>query len=335
MKQIFDKNSERFASLMVEKIESMAMDWQKPWFHKVNTSRNFIPQNLNGRPYSGGNAFLLFFLCEKYNYQTPVFLTFNQAKEKGISILKGSKSFPVYYPIYYAYRLDTKERISLDEYKALSDEEKQSYKLHLYYQYYYIFNLDQTNFSEIFPEKWDKLFAQYKSSTQNESNSNILFSNIILEQMLLNNSWVCPINHKCGDSAFYSPSSDNITLPLKEQFIDTESYYHVALHEMSHSTGIKERLNRKGFYETDLFSYGREELVAELSSALAGLYLGISTTIREENAAYLQSWCNSIKEDPKYIFSVLSDAVKSVRFISNQLGFRLDNEILNHESPLI
>ena len=87
MKSTFDKNAEKFVNLMVEKIESLSMNWQKPWFSKVNSKQNFLPQNLTGRTYSGGNAFLLYFLCEKYNYQTPVFLTFNQARNEGINVL--------------------------------------------------------------------------------------------------------------------------------------------------------------------------------------------------------------------------------------------------------
>ena len=95
MKSTFDKNAEKFVNLMVEKIESLSMNWQKPWFSKVNSKQNFLPQNLTGRTYSGGNAFLLYFLCEKYNYQTPVFLTFNQARNEGINVLKGAVAFPV------------------------------------------------------------------------------------------------------------------------------------------------------------------------------------------------------------------------------------------------
>ena len=49
------------------------MNWQKPWFSKVNSKQNFLPQNLTGRTYSGGNVFLLIFCVKKYNYQTPVF----------------------------------------------------------------------------------------------------------------------------------------------------------------------------------------------------------------------------------------------------------------------
>ena len=52
MKSTFDKNAEKFVNLMVEKIESLSMNWQKPWFSKVNSKQNFLPQNLTGRTYS-------------------------------------------------------------------------------------------------------------------------------------------------------------------------------------------------------------------------------------------------------------------------------------------
>ena len=151
MKATFDKNAEKFVTLMVDKIENLASDWSQPWFNKSKVIRNFIPQNLSGRAYAGGNAFLLFFLCEQNNYQTPIFLTFNQAREKGIAILKGSTSFPVYYTLFCAYHLKTNEKISFDEYKGLTEEEKKEFRLVAHNQYYLVFNLDQTNFAEKFP----------------------------------------------------------------------------------------------------------------------------------------------------------------------------------------
>ena len=46
-------------------------------------------------------------MCIRDRYQTPVFMTFNQAKEAGISVLKGSTSFPVYYFLFYVYHKET------------------------------------------------------------------------------------------------------------------------------------------------------------------------------------------------------------------------------------
>ena len=257
MKSTFDKNAEKFVNLMVEKIESLSMNWQKPWFSKVNSKQNFLPQNLTGRTYSGGNAFLLYFLCEKYNYQTPVFLTFNQARNEGINVLKGAVAFPVYYTLFCAYHRQTNEKISYDEYNKLSEEEQKEYRLAAYTKYFQVFNLDQTNFAEKYPNRWDILKAKFSGEEQPQEEKE-MYVNPILDEMNKNQNWVCPIQTVSSDSAFYSISNDSITLPLKSQFKDGESFYGTELHEMGHSTGVKNRLNRKGFYENDKFNYGRE-----------------------------------------------------------------------------
>ena len=68
---------------------------------------------------------------------------------------------------------------------------------------------------------------------------------------------------------------------------------------------------------------GREELVAEFSAALAGYGLGVFSSLREENAAYLKGWLEQIREDPKFLFSVLTDVQHAVRYIGRQLGVPL------------
>lgn len=153
----FDKAAQQFANLMIEKIQQVEDNWQKPWITIAANTRNFFPQNLTGRRYAGGNAFLLLFLCEKFQYQTPVFMTFNQAKEAGISVLKGSKSFPVYYFLFYVYHKETRKKITFEEYKVLSREQQQEYNVIPTYKYYSVFNLDQTNFSDVRPEEWEAL----------------------------------------------------------------------------------------------------------------------------------------------------------------------------------
>lgn len=158
----FDKAAQQFANLMIEKIQQVEDNWQKPWITIAANTRNFFPQNLTGRRYTGGNAFLLLFLCEKFQYQTPVFMTFNQAKEAGISVLKGSKSFPVYYFLFYVYHKETRKKITFEEYKALSREQQQEYNVIPTYKYYSVFNLDQTNFSDVRPEEWEALREKFR-----------------------------------------------------------------------------------------------------------------------------------------------------------------------------
>ena len=94
-----EKALKMYAELMVQKIKEVdASDWQKPWF---GTNFSGQAQNINGRRYNNFNQILLSFISEEKGYKVPVFLTFNQAKEMGASVLKGEKGFPVnlYTPI--------------------------------------------------------------------------------------------------------------------------------------------------------------------------------------------------------------------------------------------
>ena len=89
-----DKALQRFAELMIEKIKQVEDNWQKPWF---GIKGGGLPQNIEGRTYNGVNSFMLFLLSEKEQYSLPVYMTFMQAKDSGLNILKGEKSFPVIY----------------------------------------------------------------------------------------------------------------------------------------------------------------------------------------------------------------------------------------------
>ena len=86
-----DKALKLFADLMVEKIHQVEDNWHKPW---LSTQGGGLPQNIEGRAYNGVNSFMLFLLSEKMNYSLPVYMTFMQAKESGVNVLKGEKSFP-------------------------------------------------------------------------------------------------------------------------------------------------------------------------------------------------------------------------------------------------
>lgn len=110
-----DKALQRFAELMIEKIKQVEDNWQKPWF---GIKGGGLPQNIEGRTYNGVNSFMLFLLSEKEQYSLPVYMTFMQAKDSGLNILKGEKSFPV---IYWNFSVRDKngKKIPFDVYKNL------------------------------------------------------------------------------------------------------------------------------------------------------------------------------------------------------------------------
>ena len=146
---------EKYAELMIEKMKEVhSSNWTKPWF----TSRfKGFPQNLTGRSYNNQNKVLLYFICDKYKYKTPIFVTFNQARNEKIQVLKGAKAFPVsYYDLIIKDKI-TGKRVTREFYKDLSPAEQEKYKVIPFLKYYNVFNLDQTNYSEVYPEKWNVL----------------------------------------------------------------------------------------------------------------------------------------------------------------------------------
>ena len=144
-----------------------------------------------------------------------------------------------------------------------------------------IFNLDQTNFSDVRPEEWEALREKFRGGQAEQPE---------IDAMLEAKSWFCPIREQQGDRAFYSPLADYIVVPLRSQFVDMQSFYETLLHEMGHSTGHPTRLNRDLAHPFGSEEYGKEELTAEFAAALAGMFFGIAEHIRTENAAYLKSW---------------------------------------------
>jgi antirestriction protein ArdC len=306
------KALDKFAELMIEKIESVNNDWKKPWISYVAGQ----PMNaVTGRPYNGLNDLMLFFHTEKYGYQTPAYITFKQAAELGSYVKKGEKGFPIaYWGKYYYEKENPKNHIKPEEYNKLSKEDKELYKEKFVLQEYIVFNVQQTTIPEEKPDVWEKIKAKYEYPKLNDENG--MFKSVGIDNMLENQSWLCPVNVKESNHAFYSPMMDEITVPLKAQFKDGESFYATLLHEMAHSTGTENRLNReKGGYFGDA-KYAKEELVAELTSALSSANLGISSSIREENAKYLKNWLEALHQEPKFILTILSDVHKASDMIN-------------------
>ena len=112
---------------------------------------------------------------------------------------------------------------------------------------------------------------------------------------------------------FFSPEDDAIHMaPLHTFKSDSDlrsvtEYYSTVFHEMGHSTGMPNRLNRDSFKDYDFkginnkIVYSMEELVAEFTSALLMGELDIDSEIKNQvlqnNASYIDHWFNFILKD--------------------------------------
>ncbi len=321
-----DKALDRFTDLMIDKIKSIKEDWQKPWF----TEGALVwPRNLHGRLYNGGNALMLMLHAEKEGYKLPVWCTFNSIQtvlnpvQKGgeerepVHVMKGEKSFPVFLTTFTVIDKDTKEKIPWEEYKKLSNEEKKQYNVYLKNLVFNVFNVAQTNLQQVRPELYAKLEEQCVVRLPQQTGESFSFP--VVDAMIANNAWLCPIKPEKQDHAYYSVSKDHIVVPMKEQFVDGESFYGTLLHEMTHSTGAASRLGRLKACTFGDENYAREELVAELGSALICQQNGIQKHVKGDSAAYLKSWLTELEESPDFIRTVMADVKKATAVINYRM----------------
>lgn len=323
-----DKALDLFASMMIEKIESLSgkEGWKKPWFTDGALS---WPKNLSGREYNGMNAMFLMMAAEKNGYKLPVWGTFNrfvsmneQKNKQGnplphVGVNKGEKSMPVFLTTFTVVDKDTKEKIPYDDYKRLSEDDKQRYNVYPKMNVYNVFSVEQTNLREARPELWAKLEAENTRDKKHEQGEQFAFESV--DTMIRDGLWICPIKPTHQDSAYYSLSKDEIVVPEKSQFKDGESFYGTLFHEMTHSTGkegVLDRIKPSAFGSDD---YGREELVAEMGSALVAQRYGMSKHMKEDSASYLKSWLDSLKESPQFLKTTLVDVKKATSLITQRI----------------
>ena len=322
---------------MIERIQSLSGKdgWKKPWFTEGTLQ---WPKNLNGREYNGMNAFMLLLHCEKEGYKIPRFCTFdriqlfNKASKKDeeqkprVSVLKGEHSFPVMLTTFTVVNKETKEHIKWEDYKLLSQEEREKYNVYPKLQTYHVFNVAQTNLKEVRPEFWEKLEQEY-SMPKVEKDEQFAFEPV--DRMIADNRWICPIKPLFGDSAYFSISKNEIVMPEKRQFKDGESFYSNLFHEMGHSTGAEGQLDRIKPATFGSAEYAREELVAELTAALTAQRYGMTKHLKGDSAAYLKSWLDSLKESPQFIKTTLLDVKKATSMLTqhiDKIAMEIDQE---------
>ena len=344
-KTMAEKAVERFSEMMVSRLEEMkGQQWEKGWIDGGGKTQG-LPQNLSGRRYSGHNDFFLQLHTAMNSYAMPVYATFKQIHEAGATINKGEKAMPV---IYWniTHRDENGQKVTDEQYDAMSKAEQEKCKSIPIMMGYYCYNLDQTNFKEVKPEQYARLQEQFKAPEVKDTKG--MFISPEFDAMIEKQAWVCKINTIEGSGAFYSKSKDEITVPLKAQFNihedpkevykDGMEYYSSLVHEMAHSTGIDTRLSRDMEGRFGDKKYAKEELVAELSAAMVGNSMGFDKRILDNNAKYVDSWIDTLKQEPKFIISVMADVSKASGMILDHVDkqrLELGMTTLQSKEPML
>ena len=300
--------TERFesqlADLLIDKIKQLQTDWKKPWFETTATIKN-----IQGRAYAGSNSMLLRLICDAAKWEYPVFATFKMAKDENVSILKGSKSIPIIFHKESYKHKDLNVYISPKEYEALSEQAKQDYSKKVLTTYANVFNIAQTNIKEVRPDLFEEITKEYRENARDLTNS----EENRIDELVRNQAWFCPIKTDLETGAHYNLKTNEIHITPKSRFLSDGLFHSTLLHEMTHSTGHSDLLDRLTPTHFGSPEYGREELVAELGSALTGAHYNLPVSLLEDHAAYLKAWLKTLKEEPEFLHTVLGDASKASR----------------------
>jgi antirestriction protein ArdC len=265
---------------IIAELEAGTVPWVKPW----TAAANSMPHNaVSGRAYNGVNVLLCWATQMHKGYASNGWLIFKQAQELGGHVRKGEKGTAI---VFWKFNKRT-------ERGADGTEKVTTIPMA---RVYTVFNVEQCEGIEL-PKR------EVVELTEHERHEHA-------EQLMVASG--VDIRHG-GGRAFYSPGSDYVQLPELGKFAEAAGYYATAMHELTHSTGHKSRLDRdlSGRFGTE--SYAAEELVAELGAAFLCAELGIAGDLR--HAGYIESWLRVLKQDKRAIFTASSMATKAAAYL--------------------
>ena len=280
---------------IVAELEQGIIPWQKPW-----SGVQGAISHTTGKRYSLLNQMLL-------GCRSGEFVTFKEAQREGGYIKKGEKaSMIVFWKFLDAAKRDDEGNV------VHGTDGKPVMESVPFLRYYNVFHIDQC---EGIQPRFEEDPTPGEYLTLDDA------ADQIVKDYIQRSGVKLTIQH--SDRAFYSPSSDSVTVPELAQYTSVSEYYRTLFHELTHSTGHVSRLNRlskEASFGSELYS--KEELIAELGAAFLVNHVGLETDGSFRNSAgYIQSWLKALKDDKKLIISAAGKADKAVAMI---LGNALD-----------
>ncbi len=290
---------------VLKNLENCGGLWHQGW-----TNAGTPESAITGKKYRGVNNFFLTLVAMANGYSDNRWATFNQihdkgwkfrTNEQGKSLGKGAGAVIEYFELRDKETKQPFDRHVLDGMTADEREEYMKENVFPLRKYYRVFNGD---IIEGIPERQKHEIDQSGYSGRAEA---------ILKLWSETES---PIIYG-GSQAYYHKGTDRIHLPQKEDFYSMQEYYSTALHEVGHSTGHEKRLNRNMGDGFGTPSYAEEELRAEIASMFIAqdLEIEMGENHIQNNAAYIESWKEKIKDNPDVLFEAIAEADKIAKFV--------------------
>ncbi|MGH0347415.1 ArdC family protein [Sinorhizobium meliloti] len=274
---------QRITDAIIEQFEAGTKPWIRPW--RGNSRGSLVPRRATGEAYRGINVLMLWLASELAGYEENTWMTYRQAKDLGGQVRKGEKgSLVVKYGTF-----TPKEREDDDE-RAIP-----------YLKGYTVFNVEQI---ENLPDRFYRPAEELPATPVPHLET--------VETFVRNTGAAITYG---GTTACYRPAPDDILMPDRARFVNEVHLYSTLLHETSHWSGAKHRLDRDLSGRFGRESYAIEELVAELSAAFLCADLGVAHDPRDNTVTYLESWLQALKNDKRAIISAAARAQEAAGYL--------------------
>ena len=287
---------EKLAADLIALMEQGINPWRRPWVGHNGEHRNL----LTGHQYRGGNPLLLEVGNLSRGNTLPLWMGAGQAKANGWHPAKGSKAARIAQPRPVKFEDPDKEPGEISS----RDKNFIVYKLVPVFNAADLVGVDEDSAAAL-ARRIDEATGSIEHRPEPER---LAHAEDVLE------AW--PVEARTGGAlACYSPALDLISLPEPRAFDSREHFAATWAHEAIHSTGHKDRLARDLSGKFGTPSYAREELIAEMGSAILCRRLQIGSELKD-HADYLGGWCQILREDPRAVLKALGAAKKAADLIT-------------------
>ena len=276
----------RITAEIIAAIEQGAGECPAPWFH--NGTSVARPTNVgSGKHYRGINTVALWVAAMAAGYGDGLWGTYRQWREAGAQVRKGEHATTVvlWKPITSAEPTD--------------DNDGEGAPHRMFARAFSVFNVGQVDGYERPP-------VDVLPENERLAHAEAFISNLGIKTIF------------GGTEAYYRPSTDTVCMPPFGDFRDAASFYGVWLHESGHASGAKHRLDRDLSGRFGSAAYAAEECCVEILSGFILADLGIAHHPRRDHAAYVSSWLEVLKTDPRAIFTAASKAQQAADWMHAQ-----------------
>lgn len=268
------------------------------------------------------NAIILGLHSDHNNYKTNEYTLFSEAKKRGESVQSGQKGVPFNWYNWNEYqnKNNPEDKISREQYKALTPEQQSDYKGIRSREIRVLFNIEQTTLPMVNKEDFEKEVKEHGRLADREEIKATMNQVPVNELILKTRDNLVDIRLDTTGVARYDRKEDAIYMPKRENYEHYNDYVNALVSQIVASTGHMQRLNREGMNNRggkapSEDAQKQELLVREIATAAKMQEMGLPAKLSDEGMKNIEYWKRELKENPCLIDTIEKDVNSALDMI--------------------